>query len=321
MYRNKPILLAVIFFVFLFNSAFSQETKPEFQLLTIDQEHLPVIQELNHKDPVFLQYEDDVQSMYRKNARKPAGEQYLYGYRAKKGDTLFSVSARCNIPYETIALVNQLTSSDTFIEGKLLILPCASGLFIPDPGFIKKEKPLSALEALVQKAHGDVLEHNLYLCYTIAGRIFCFLPGERFSSTERAFFLDSTLKLPVRSFSISSPYGVRQNPFGNSNQFHKGIDLACPEGTEIYSCKSGTVLQTALNDPVYGNYVLIKHDGGITSFYAHLSSVSVKEGSSVQGGQFIGRSGQSGKVTGPHLHFEIRMNGRSQNPGNYIEGL
>lgn len=139
------------------------------------------------------------------------------------------------------------------------------------------------------------------------------------NSTE---YVGGEIGWPVPGFStISSAYGWR---FNNSN-FHTGIDIA---GNGIYGARvvagnGGKVIlaQNSYSDGVgYGRYVIIDHGGGKSTLYGHMSQLSVSEGQSVKKGQEIGRVGQTGWATGPHLHFEVRINGKHTNPMSYLKG-
>lgn len=94
---------------------------------------------------------------------------------------------------------------------------------------------------------------------------------------------------------------------------HQGIDLAAPEGTEVYAVADGVVIDIG-EDPIYGNYVIISHGESWTSLYGHLQKVETVLRSSVRSGTLIGRVGSTGQSTGPHLHFELRQNGRALDP-------
>lgn len=121
-----------------------------------------------------------------------------------------------------------------------------------------------------------------------------------------------------KSFAVTSPYGWRIHPITGVSKLHKGIDIAAPSGTPIYSLKSGTVMYTGYDANGYGYYVMVDH-GNIISLYAHNSSVAVKQGQQVKGGQLLCYSGNTGGSTGPHLHFEVRLAGTGEtiNPAGY----
>ncbi len=116
-------------------------------------------------------------------------------------------------------------------------------------------------------------------------------------------------------YRISSEYGWR-NLFGMQD-FHLGIDLACPNGTTVLAANGGTVLKSEYHYS-YGNYVLIDHGGGISTLYAHMSSNAVYAGETVSAGQTVGWVGLTGNTSGYHLHFEVRENGGTTNPRNYL---
>ncbi|MBQ4592268.1 MAG: peptidoglycan DD-metalloendopeptidase family protein [Clostridia bacterium] len=114
---------------------------------------------------------------------------------------------------------------------------------------------------------------------------------------------------------VSSEYGWR-NLYGMQD-FHLGIDLAAPNGTTVRAANAGKVLTSSYHWS-YGNYVLIDHGGGIATLYAHLSSNAVSVGETVTAGQTVGWVGLTGNTFGYHLHFEVRENGATVNPRNYL---
>lgn len=111
---------------------------------------------------------------------------------------------------------------------------------------------------------------------------------------------------------ISSYYGMRHG------KMHTGVDLASSSGTPVYAWKAGTVKQASWNSQGYGKFIIIEHEDGTTSRYAHLSGYAVSAGNTVTQGQLIGYVGSTGNSTGPHLHFEILVNGSFVNPLNYL---
>ncbi len=116
---------------------------------------------------------------------------------------------------------------------------------------------------------------------------------------------------------ITSKYGYRDHPIMEDASFHTGLDIAAKKGSKISSFASGTVLEKGKNS-VYGNYLIIDHGGGITSFYGHNSKVTVKKGEKVKLGQKVAEVGSTGMSTGAHLHFEIRKNNIRLDPALYI---
>ncbi len=118
---------------------------------------------------------------------------------------------------------------------------------------------------------------------------------------------------------ITSYFGTRTHPVtGQAQSFHGGIDIAASTGVPIYAARAGTVSQARMAG-TYGNMILINHGGGYQTRYAHLSKFSVSAGQTVSAGQQIGLVGATGRVTGPHLHFEVIVNGKTANPLSYVK--
>jgi murein DD-endopeptidase MepM/ murein hydrolase activator NlpD len=126
---------------------------------------------------------------------------------------------------------------------------------------------------------------------------------------------------------ITSPFGVRTDPATGQPRMHNGVDIGAPKGTPILAVESGTVVQ-AINGCVegnracgggYGNFVVIRHENGIETLYAHNTQVLVTVGEQVQRGQMIARAGNTGKSFGSHLHLEVRVNGKPVDPMPYLK--
>lgn len=116
---------------------------------------------------------------------------------------------------------------------------------------------------------------------------------------------------------ISSPFGNRLHPKLKVYKLHTGIDIAAPSGTDIVAANAGTVITAGWNNS-YGYFVMVDHGGGIVTLYAHSSKLLVSKDDVVARGQVIAKIGSTGMSTGPHLHFEVRVNGVYKNPLNYV---
>ena len=112
---------------------------------------------------------------------------------------------------------------------------------------------------------------------------------------------------------ISSPFGYRANPFTGVRTFHAGMDIVVNTGTSVKTIMDGSVSDTGYNG-VFGNYIIVTHGEGYQTLYGHLSAIGVRKGQNVSQGSVIGRSGNSGYSTGPHLHLSVLKWGRSVNP-------
>lgn len=114
---------------------------------------------------------------------------------------------------------------------------------------------------------------------------------------------------PIAAYTrVSSPFGVRKNPFGGGPDFHKGVDIAAPEGTRILAAADGEVV-TSTSDEAFGNYIKIDHGNGFYTLYGHCSSLVAQKGMRVRAGDVIAYVGSTGNSTGNHLHFAMVKNG------------
>jgi murein DD-endopeptidase MepM/ murein hydrolase activator NlpD len=116
---------------------------------------------------------------------------------------------------------------------------------------------------------------------------------------------------------VTSPFGVRPDPFLGTPAMHTGIDLGGHVGEPVHATAAGTI-SIAGRDGGYGNLVEINHGNGLSTRYGHLSEIDVKVGQKVRTGQVIGKIGSTGRSTGPHLHYETRVNGQAVNPQKFL---
>ena len=116
---------------------------------------------------------------------------------------------------------------------------------------------------------------------------------------------------------FSSPFGYRIHPIFRVIKFHTGIDLTARTGTPVYATGNGLIIRADYSSGGYGNMVIISHGFGYETYYAHLSKILVKPGQKVKRGDLIGLVGNTGRSTAPHLHYEVRLNGKPVNPVNF----
>lgn len=304
------ILLSLIIFSF---SITAQEKGSKESPCVIEYSELPVIESLlpSRANVIFKEYSSIIESnlMTLRSGKTP--EYLFFAYKNTENFTFQGLAARCCISQETLATLNTIENAQDEIKNKNFILPVVDGLFVPI------EKGINSIEVLLQENYSTETLTKNTIYYKINGRDFVFIPKQRFTPTERAYFLDSALRLPLEpdSYWISSEFGKRKNPFSGVMKNHNGIDLAADEGTPVYAIKDGAVYSCIENDPEFGNYIILSHDQGkMTSVYAHLSSMRVEKYQYVKKGEIIGYVGKTGLATGPHLHFEIRQGGKAQDP-------
>jgi len=279
----------------------------------------PTIQLLAAGDASFMQYQADVEDARRllvalEQTRIDAGQLAagltVYTYRPQLKDDFFALAARCGIPYSGLASANRIANPDLLGQAEQLMLPSIPGIYIPEP-------PVSDLERLLTATRAGVPAVDITLRLDGKQQRFRFFPGDDFSPTERAFFLNAAFRFPLPAFILTSGYGVRRNPVTGNLVFHQGLDLAAPRGTDVYATRDGTVDETG-DDPIYGRYVIIRHEGGWSSLYGHLAEVLTDLRKPVRSGTLIGRVGSTGQSTGPHLHFELRQDGKTRNPASLL---
>jgi len=286
--------------------------------LPVFSQDFPVIKRLDPSDTGFKQYISDVEGnrkrVFNTRTHLPPEEtaQYLtiYQYTVKPDENIFSLAARLNIPYSALASLNSL-DSPALETGKTLLLPSCPGIFIPP-----------TLQTDLEKITGAARQNNkggVELKIRSLGKqeTYMFFPGADFTPTERGFFLNSGFRFPLRQYRVTSRYGMREDPFNGRISMHQGIDLAAPEGTEVFAVADGVVTATDF-DPVYGNYIIIKHSNNWTSLYGHLQSIETVLRTDVKSGNLIGRVGSTGQSTGPHLHFELRQDGKAFDPAGRL---
>ena len=139
-----------------------------------------------------------------------------------------------------------------------------------------------------------------------------------------SFFMDDRLArktvpttMPISGGYYSSNFGYRIDPINGHSEFHTGVDIVAPIGTKVMAAAGGVVSYSGTM-PEYGNVIDVDHDNGLTSRYAHLSKRIARVGDVVMKGQLIGLVGNTGRTTGPHLHFEVREKGIPLNPGKFL---
>lgn len=127
-----------------------------------------------------------------------------------------------------------------------------------------------------------------------------------------------TFEEPLPGFAVNSRFGLRRLGGEPGFRMHKGVDIAAPQGTTIYSAAEGEIIRIGYQPSGYGNFIEVRHPNGMTTMYAHLSRIDVASGDRVLAGERIGLVGSTGYSTGPHLHFEVRRDGDQVNPARVV---
>lgn len=130
-------------------------------------------------------------------------------------------------------------------------------------------------------------------------------------------FVDNAFRVPV-SGTVTSGFGGRSDPFSGASAVHKGLDIAAPGGTPIAAAAGGTVSYVGYDENGYGNYLTIRHGDSLKTLYGHCSEIAVQVGQKVSAGETIARVGSTGRSTGNHLHFEVRLDGIPVDPSWFL---
>ncbi len=242
----------------------------------------------------FKQLTSDIDENNRRvHLKKPLLPIQFYKYTIQENDTIFSVSARLGLNYDTIATINNLQNQLFFIDRKSILIPTCNGLYLNNPD----------------------LENHIEL--QIEGEKKYFYPGRTFSSKNRLMFLITPFSSPLKVMIITSVFGYRSNPFTKVKEFHAGLDLKANVGTDLLAPYQGVIESVGYSD-LSGNFLIIRHLNNYSSLYYHLKRVVVKKGDRVLKGDLIGFTGNSGRSTGPHLHLEIHYKDEPINPSRLL---
>lgn len=208
------------------------------------------------------------------------------------------------------------------------MIAAAASLFTANPALANSSAtadiaaPLRTAQAAKQTAlgNGDAEFRNLFANWqsldkpqlaTVAAVV-----GTALRRSGSAVSIPS--RMPVEGVRLTSSYGMREHPVLGGRRAHKGIDLAAPTGTPIYASADGMVSKAEWFSG-YGLYVALEHGGDLQTRYGHMSRINVLSGQQVRKGDVIGFVGSTGRSTGPHLHYEVRIAGEAVNPIPYLQ--
>jgi len=254
---------------------------------------------------------------------KQEQEPTIITYTVVKGDTLWSISQKYDVNMSTIISTNNLKEISQLSIGQKLELPITNMDIAKAEGYSQEA---AAEEIIYYVKKGESLwsisrDYNVKLESIIAANSITDaskisagqqlripnVPGARLSICNFIW--------PLRG-RITSPYGMRV--INGRKEFHAGIDIGGPTGTNIVAAESGRVSYAGYMRG-YGNVIILSHDGGYSTVYGHNSVNLVKKGQYVKKGSIIGKVGRTGNATGSHLHFEIRLSGKPVNPLSYLK--
>lgn len=230
-------------------------------------------------------------------------------YTVKPGDSISSIVSRVGLKnMSTLLSVNNISNARRLRAGEKIKIPSMDGIIHT----VTKGDSLGKIASKYNTNINVLLDVNDLDSTDLAIGSTLFIPGAALSSLDLRKSMGELFIYPIQG-RLTSPYGYRSDPFTGVRTFHTGIDLAAPTGTLIKASLDGKVA-TAGYSPVYGNYVIISHDGGYQTLYGHMSSIIAKRGQTVLQGGSIGRVGSTGYSTGSHLHFSVYKGGNTIDP-------
>ena len=259
--------------------------------------------------------------------RRP--EHNFIRYTVERGDTPNSIADRFNIRTETLLGGNpELSQEASLLQtgSEIIILPIDGVLHDVQPGEtlerIAEQYGVSIEEIIAYEDNNLEFPYRLYpetqiMVPGAVREVFVWTPPDLASVGGVSREGSGVRPLIVGTGTFQYPVGGR-----NFSQFfwygHPGLDIALAEGSPVYAADTGTVTFAGWNVYGYGNLIVVNHGNGYETFYAHLSGINVSPGQIVYKGNVIGLSGNTGRSSGPHIHFEIRINGVQDNPCWYL---
>ena len=233
-------------------------------------------------------------------------------HTVKRGDTVSGIAEQFGLTMSTIISFNGIDNVRRLQAGAELKIPPVDGVM----HLVKRGESLSSIATGYGVGLEPILDINNIGSEIIHEGDKLFVPNARMSYVSYHKAMGDLFIYPVRGV-LSSGFGMRRDPFTNLMTMHNGYDIVARVGTPVVASNEGRVVYTGENS-LYGRYVLLSHQGGFQTLYAHLGKWSVSEGQWVAQRQKIGELGNTGRSTGPHLHFSIYHNGQALDPGRYL---
>ena len=241
-----------------------------------------------------------------------AKELTYFTYRVKSGDMIGIIADTFGVTQDTIISVNAIRQSRLLQVGQYLKIPSMPGILytVKQTG----ETPETIAAKFEVSADKCALVNSLSKNAAMDSGVTIFVPDAELDWVTKQEINGDLFRRPLHGrYWLSSYYGWRKSPFTGSRTFHSGIDMAAPHGTPVYASLPGRVAAVGYNE-TYGNYVIISHHSGYRTLYGHMSAVLVVRGQNVDMNTRIGRVGNTGLSTGPHLHFTVFKGGKTVNP-------
>ncbi len=235
-------------------------------------------------------------------------------YTIEEGDNLTIISRKIGANLDTLVSVNKISNANKLRPNEKILIPNRNGLLYT----MKKNETIKDIAERYDVSLSRILSFNkISSLEEIEEGSEIFLPGAKYTLDERIDKFGQMFSLPTTITRISSVFGYRIHPITGVRTKHMGVDIPGRINTPVYAARKGKVVFAGYSGG-YGNLVIVRHDKGYTTYYAHLNSISTSVGATVGVGVMIGRMGNTGRSTASHLHFEVRRNGVALNPADFI---
>ncbi len=277
--------------------------------------------------------------------KKSDARWHLIQYRIRRGDNLWSIARRHGANHRSIIQINRINSPEMLREGNQIHIPTRNGVSY----IVKRGDTVKSIAAMHRVPPQKIAaQNNIHNARLKVGQS-VFIPDAQRPAVQRQIVVarnqsNRNMIAPARKEaprpeapqpraapvpndrialdwplqgSITSSFGTRTNPLTRERSFHTGIDIGVPIGTEVRAAEKGKVLFSGWKDS-YGNMVIIRHERGYITVYAHNKKNLVSENDDVNRGDPVALSGMTGSVTGPHLHFELRKHLTPLNPRRFM---
>lgn len=315
----SSLLIGGIYIKNSFNEEFADESKDNETTFSF-------------RDEMINKFDQDIENLIEQmdeTEEKEIGavKPYNLVHDVESGDSLSLLSKKYGIDIDYIKKNNPNKNLNILIIGEKIDIPSENGFFYK----VSKGETLSKISEdhkifLTDIVKGDESEvlyegETIFLknptIPLISKNIIVKGPTKSQNTKNQKTIFSNLFRNPLNKMTLTSAFGSRKHPVTNLVADHGGLDLRAKIGTKVFAANGGTV-KFAGRSGNYGNLIIVTHPNGFETRYAHLSKIAVKKGEKILPNQQIALSGATGRVTGPHLHFEVRRNGAILNPMNHL---
>ncbi len=233
-------------------------------------------------------------------------------YRVGKGDTISGIANDFDVSLDTVVSFNGIQAAKSLQPDQFLKIPNMTGILYET----KKGDTVAAIAENYKIEANRIIETNHLMSEAFDSVKTIFLPDAKLPVSKLKEISGDMFRWPARG-KVTEWFGWRNDPFTGRKTYHNALDIAAPIGTTLVAANDGVVSDSGYS-PIMGKFVAIKHSGGWSTFYGHMSVIAVSPGQSVRAGTRIGNVGNTGYTTGPHVHFSIFKNGRAVNPSSLL---